>query len=91
MVTLGERGVLWCDQGSSLVHEQDGFSVQAVDTTGAGDVFHAALTVVLSERASAQDSVRFASAAAALKCTQRHGVLGTPSRSKVNDFLLKNV
>jgi sulfofructose kinase len=91
MVTLGERGVLWCEQGSSQLHEQDGFSVQAVDTTGAGDVFHAALTIALSERASAQDAVRFASAAAALKCTQRHGVLGTPCRGEVNDFLLQNV
>jgi sulfofructose kinase len=90
MVTLGARGVLWCERGSSLVHEQNGFNVQALDTTGAGDVFHAALTVALSERASAQDAVRFACAAAALKCTQRHGVLGTPSRTEVNDFLLQN-
>ena len=90
MVTLGERGVVWCEQGSSLVHEQDGFSVRALDTTGAGDVFHAALTIALSENAAHADAVRFASAAAALKCTQRHGVLGTPTRSAVEDFLLQN-
>ncbi len=91
MVTLGARGVLWCEKGSKQMYQQDGFSVQALDTTGAGDVFHAALTIALSEHASAQDAVRFASAAAALKCTQRHGVLGTPSRSTVNGFLLQNV
>jgi sulfofructose kinase len=90
MVTLGERGVVWCEQGSSLVHEQDGFSVRALDTTGAGDVFHAALTMALSENAAHADAVRFASATAALKCTQRQGVLGTPTRSAVEDFLLQN-
>lgn len=94
MVTLGERGVLWTrGQG---VHTVPGFPVQALDTTGAGDVFHAALTIALSELGKLGESgdetsaIRFAAAAAALKCTQRYGVLGTPSRHQVAAFLLQN-
>ncbi len=91
MVTLGERGVLWT-RGQGM-HALPGFQVQAVDTTGAGDVFHAALTMALSELSELGDetsAIRFASAAAALKCTQRYGVLGTPSRRQVEAFLLQN-
>jgi sulfofructose kinase len=88
MVTLGERGVAWT-RGDGL-HTLPGFSVQAADTTGAGDVFHAALTMALTETTDEIAAIRFACAAAALKCTQRHGVLGTPSRTQVEHYLLQN-
>jgi sulfofructose kinase len=88
MVTLGERGVAWT-RGDGL-HTLPGFSVQAADTTGAGDVFHAALTMALTETTDEIAAIRFACAAAALKCTQRHGVLGTPSRIQVEHYLLQN-
>jgi sulfofructose kinase len=88
MVTLGERGVAWT-HGDGL-HTLPGFSVQAADTTGAGDVFHAALTMALTETTDEIAAIRFACAAAALKCTQRHGVLGTPSRTQVEHYLLQN-
>jgi sulfofructose kinase len=88
MVTLGERGVAWT-RGQGLL-TMPGFHVQALDTTGAGDVFHAALTLILSESNDEAHAIRFACAAAALKCTQRHGVLGTPSRHQVEEYLLQN-
>jgi sulfofructose kinase len=97
MVTLGARGVRWLQGGQAF--GQHAFAVQALDTTGAGDVFHGALLMALVE-GSAKDAaggeeagsyvaqaVRFASAAAALKCQRRHGVMGTPSRSEVLEFL----
>ena len=88
MVTLGERGVLWTrGQGIKMLPS---FQVKAVDTTGAGDVFHAALTLALSESMGETSAIRFASAAAALKCMQRYGVLGTPSRQQVEEYLLQN-
>jgi sulfofructose kinase len=88
MVTLGERGVLWT-RGQGL-HSLPAFAVTALDTTGAGDVFHAALTWALSSMEGEISAIRFASAAAALKCTQRHGVMGTPSRLQVEQYLLHN-
>jgi sulfofructose kinase len=88
MVTLGERGVLW-SHGQGM-HSMPGFQVNAVDTTGAGDVFHAALALALSETHDEARAIRFASAAAALKCMQRYGVVGTPSRHQVEQYLLQN-
>ncbi|WP_054627374.1 PfkB family carbohydrate kinase, partial [Cronobacter sakazakii] len=43
-VTLGKEGCLWLENDDTL-HRQAGFTVEAVDTTGAGDVFHGALAV----------------------------------------------
>jgi sulfofructose kinase len=88
MVTLGERGVAWTrGQG---VHTLPAFKVTALDTTGAGDVFHAALTWALSSMDDETRAIRFACAAAALKCTQRHGVMGTPCMAEVENYLLQN-
>jgi sulfofructose kinase len=93
MVTLGEQGVVWMHAGASEVFKQTAFPVQALDTTGAGDVFHAALLFALSELPPLADAskerqaVRFACAAAALKCTRRYGALGAPTRAEVLSFM----
>ena len=84
-VTLGERGVTWVD-GDELRH-LDGFPVEAVDTTGAGDVFHGAFTLALAEGASESVAFRFASATAALKCSRPGARAGIPDRATVDDFL----
>ncbi|PWJ13866.1 PfkB family carbohydrate kinase [Jannaschia seohaensis] len=54
--------------------------VEVIDTNGAGDVFHGAFTQALAEGQGATDCIRFASAAAALKCTVLGGRLGAPNR-----------
>jgi sulfofructose kinase len=93
MVTLGAQGVAWMHTGARQMLSQKSFEVSAVDTTGAGDVFHAALTFALSalpakaSEAQERQAIRFACAAAALKCTQRHGALGAPTRAQVMQFL----
>jgi sulfofructose kinase len=93
MVTLGREGVAWMHSKERILHTQDAFPVKALDTTGAGDVFHAALCFAVSELdadASAtqeRQAIRFACAAAALKCMQRHGALGAPTRAEVLQFL----
>jgi sugar/nucleoside kinase (ribokinase family) len=44
--------------------------VQAVDTTGAGDIFHAAFIYGLLQNWLLEQTMRFANAAAALACTK---------------------
>ncbi len=86
MVTRGARSVLWhCRDGR--LHEAAVPRVAAVDTTGAGDVFHGALAVALAEGMTVQEGVRFAGAAAALKCRNGAGALGAPTRHQVRAFL----
>lgn len=57
------------------------FPVQAVDSTGAGDTFNAALAVSLARGAGVRESVRFACAAGALS-TQGHGAQGAMPNEK---------
>ena len=84
-ITLGKRGVLVMENGRwELV---DAFPVQAVDTTGAGDTFTAALATAVSEGATLKEAARFAAAAAALSVT-RYGVIeAMPTRKETLDFL----
>ena len=84
-VTTGGEGCYWLEAGS--LRHLPGFAVPVVDTTGAGDVFHGALLVALSEGMATEEAARFASGAAALKCTKPGGRDGIPDRAALLDFL----
>ena len=84
-VTRGECGVmLWVDGALQRV---PAFKVDVVDTLGAGDAFHGAYALGLAEGMSAVESARFASAAAAIKCTRHGGRSGSPTRTEVEGLL----
>jgi len=87
-VTAGREGGYWLER-SKLGHLK-AFQVDVADTTGAGDVFHGAFLVALAEGLTGEAAMRFASAAAALKCTRPGGRLGIPSRSQLETFLREN-
>jgi sulfofructose kinase len=85
VITLGEGGLIW-GKGQAR-GRQPAFAIEAVDTTGAGDVFHGAYMVGLAEQMNWGDTLRFASAAAALCCRRMGARLGVPSRADVDAFL----
>ncbi|MFW6164151.1 MAG: PfkB family carbohydrate kinase [Planctomycetota bacterium] len=85
MVTLGERGCLWLEEGK--LHRFPAFEVEVVDTTGCGDVFHGAFAFGLARGWRVAENVRFASATAALKCRALGGRTGIPSYDEVIEFL----
>jgi len=64
--TLGRLGVLAWDGARFLLCP--GFRVDAVDTTGAGDIFHGAFVYGLAHKKPAEEILEFACAAAALNC-----------------------
>ena len=68
-VTRGARPVL-C-HGPEGAFAVDAFAVRAVDTLGAGDVWHAAFTLALGQGQAITAAVRYANAAAALKVARR--------------------
>jgi sulfofructose kinase len=84
-VTLGPDGFLWL--------EKDEFQrvrpplMKAVDTLGAGDVFHGAYALGVAEGKPLAEIARFAVAAATLKCTRPGGRAGVPSRAEVEALL----
>ena len=70
-MTLGERGSVIAD-GDELIHRR-GFAVDAVDSTGAGDVFHAGFTYAWLQDRPLGECLDFGNAAAAIKCTALGG------------------
>ena len=86
VVTCGAEGA-WYVAGSGPARHQPAFAVQAVDTTGCGDVFHGAYAAALVRGVGVEERVRFAAAAAALKATRRGGQAGAPTLAEVEAFL----
>jgi sulfofructose kinase len=86
-VTDGDRGVHFVENGT--VAHLPAFAVTAVDTLGAGDVWHGAFALRLAEGGSERDAIRFASATAALKCTRFGGRAGAPRRAEVEALLAR--
>ncbi|AMA55463.1 sugar kinase [Bradyrhizobium sp. CCGE-LA001] len=84
--TRGPRGTIWLNDVGEL-EETAAFPVRAVDTLGAGDVFHGAFALGLAEGKGLREALRFAAAAAALKCTRHGGGLAAPQRIEVEEFL----
>lgn len=65
--TLGEEGVLAWD--GQTFHHNSAYYVSVVDTTGAGDIFHAGFIYALLQDWPLDRQLDFACAAAALNCT----------------------
>lgn len=86
VVTCGEDGCHYTSDGRAVAHQPAG-RVDAVDTTGCGDVFHGAYCAALARGDAPSARVRFASAAAALKATQRGGQAGAPTLAQVEAFV----
>jgi sugar/nucleoside kinase (ribokinase family) len=84
--TRGPRGTIWLDDGHQL-RETPAFPVHTVDTLGAGDIFHGAFALAITEKQNVPGALRFASAAAALKCTRFGGAFACPQRPEVEALL----
>ena len=67
------------------------FRVNAVDSTGAGDVFHGAYVYAWLQGWEAEESCRFCSAVSAIKCTRMGGRSGIPTLPILEKFLKEGV
>jgi sulfofructose kinase len=84
--TRGPKGTIWLDEHGNL-QQTPAFPVHTVDTLGAGDVFHGAFALAITEKQTLPEALRFASAAAALKCTRFGGAFAAPQRAEVSALL----
>ncbi|WP_265517444.1 PfkB family carbohydrate kinase [Nitratireductor luteus] len=84
-VTDGGRGTFWLEKGG-IAHEPAP-KVTVVDTLGAGDVWHGAFALMLGEGKDTRAAIRFANAAASLKCTRFGGREGAPDRPAVERLI----
>lgn len=76
-VTRGGDGVGYIENGE--LRQRAAFAVQAIDTTGAGDVFHGAYAFAIGGGLAVPEAMSFAAAAAALKCTRAGGRAAIPA------------
>jgi ribokinase len=84
-VTLGKRGVLALVKGEPVIIA--GRTVNAVDTTGAGDCFVGAVAAMLARRKAIRDALDYANVAASI-CVQRMGAAPSmPTAVKVEMVL----
>jgi sugar/nucleoside kinase (ribokinase family) len=81
VMTRGERGALALHGGRVL--ELPALKIEAVDTTGAGDVFRGALAVAALGGRGARESLAFACAAAGLACLGRGAQGALPDLAEV--------
>ena len=88
IVTLGEKGSI-CVTPDKFFY-QPAFKIKAVDTTGCGDVFHGAFIFGLLQKWDLNETMRFASATAALKCREIGGRTAIPNLRDVEEFLENN-
>ena len=84
-VTDGTAGVSHVCAGR--VSTVPAYPVHAVDTLGAGDVWHGAFALRLAEGSDEITAIRFANAAAALKCAGFGGGRACPDRNAVEQLL----
>jgi len=85
VLTRGSEGAWYREQGDPI--HQNGFPVEVVDSTGAGDTFNAALAVFLHE--GLPEAVRKACAAAALSVTRLGAQGGMPRLAELEHRLRK--
>jgi fructokinase len=90
VLTDGARGAWFAHRGADEVRHVPAFTVEAVEPTGAGDAFTAALlSRLLANGWSGLDDadVRYASAAGALATTKPGAMDGLPTAADLDQFL----
>jgi len=85
-ITCGESGSVSMDAAGSVFYQQ-AFKMDAVDTTGCGDVFHGGYIYGLLQNWPLPQTVHFATACAALKTRALGGRTAIPDLPEVNAFL----
>ncbi len=86
VITSGIKGADGKEPDGDFIR-QKAFKIKAIDTTGAGDVYHGAYIYGLLKGWNLKRRMQFAAAAAALKCRRPGGRLGIPTLKQVQAFL----
>lgn len=80
VITLGERGLIW--QQGTQSGALPALTINAIDTTGAGDAFHGAFAAGIAAGLDWLTVLRYASVAGSLCCTKMGARLGLPSKQE---------
>ncbi len=81
IITLEEKGALYTD--GNKIKVMPGINVNAVDTTGAGDIFHGAFAYGLLQKYDIERIVAYSNIAAGLACAQMGNKMSIPNLNNV--------
>jgi ribokinase len=87
IITIGSKGALLATKDETTIIS--GYSVEAKDTTAAGDVFNGALAIAIAENKSLNEAIQFANAAAALSVTRMGAQPSAPKREEIEAMILQ--
>ena len=87
VLTCGADGCWFVDGPGQKTEHLAAFRVNALDTTGCGDVFHGAYAFALARGLPLKERVQLASAASAVKATRHGGQAGIPNFAQLQSFL----
>ena len=90
IITLGSKGA-YLYTGGDNGEFVPSFTVEAVDTTGAGDAFNGGFAHAISKGYSVKDAMKFANAVAALSVTKIGTAPAMPYKHEVEALLAKAV
>lgn len=85
VLTLGKRGCIYFSDSEIIEHPA--FSVNAVDTTSAGDTFTGYFVSLISQGRSPRDAIRYASAASAITVSRPGASVSIPYLTEVEELL----
>jgi len=84
VVTLEDKGALYAVNNEIKI--MPGLKVQAVDTTGAGDIFHGAFTYAIAKGYDIEKSVRYANITAGLSVQKLGARFSIPTLVEVTNY-----
>ena len=99
VITLGDAGLVYRESNgsgppggepwdlSASPARMDAFPVDALDTTGAGDIFHGAFALTTARGDALRPALKYASAAAALGCVKMGARPAIPTAAQVESLL----
>lgn len=87
LVTRGKNGAEWVSNATGARERVAAMTVEAVDTTGAGDTFTGYFAAALDAGQGPAGALRLAAAAAALKVTRAGAAEAIPALAEVREFL----
>lgn len=85
IITMGSHGAYYSDGEDAFM--LSAFSIDAVDSTAAGDAFNGGLAVRLAAGDSIREAMRYASACGAIAATRRGSMPSLPDVDDVERFL----
>lgn len=86
VITLGERGLLYRSEKGEVCH-LPAYPVNAIDTSGAGDIFHGAFAYGMSKNLSLVENLKQSSMASAISVQRKGSQTSIPTFEEVKELL----